>query len=249
MSYFSIGQFRKRQRKQLIIRYTIILGLLSFLIIYNYALKNETQEVALVKGNKAEKKLAFTFNISWGEEKVYEILDVLEKEKIKATFFLSGEWAERHPQIVEKIAEQHEIGMLGYRYKNYLEQEIEQVRKDMFYARDVFKKLGFEHIRYIRPPSGYFNKEIVDLANNMGLEVIHWSINPSDWESPGIDAIVTEVQAAGNGDIVLFHASDAAKQTAAALQKIIPHFKKKNFTFISISEMKDRVEMKEELIE
>lgn len=200
---------------------------------------SEDEEVALTKGSADENKIALTFNISWGEEKVYDILSELKKEQVQATFFVSGEWAERHPQIIEKIVEEkHELGMLGYRYKSYLDQEIGQVRKDLLYAREIFRKLGYEDVHLLRPPNGHFNKEVIQLAEELGFTVIHWNINPNDWENPGsekiINAVITETS---NGDILLLHASDSAKQTAQALKTILPSLKNKDLQFVSISEL------------
>ncbi|WP_145378221.1 polysaccharide deacetylase family protein, partial [Staphylococcus epidermidis] len=76
--------------------------------------------------------------------------------------------AERHPTILDKIVEEkHEIGMLGYRYKSYLDQDIEQVRRDLIKAQEIFNKLGYEDVNLLRPPSGKFNKEILKLAEDM----------------------------------------------------------------------------------
>src|SRR5690606_25204912 len=112
---------------------------------------------------------------------------------------------ERHPQIIAEITEQkHELGMLGYRYQSYLEQEIEQVRKDIIHAKEVFQKLGFKEIQYIRPPSGHFNAEIITLAENLELEVIHWSVNPNDWKNPGVDEVKNYLlEQVSGGDIIL----------------------------------------------
>src|SRR5690625_2119145 len=132
------------------------------------------QQTALTKGNVEENHVALTFNIKWGEEKVFDILDVLKENQVQATFFVSGEWAERHPEILEKITEgKHELGMLGYRYKSYLDQEIEEVRKDLLHAEEIFDKLGYEDVELLRTPSGHFNKEIIELAEEMGYKVIH----------------------------------------------------------------------------
>src|SRR5690625_4757658 len=252
MQHFYVFNFNKR--KQLIA--IVLLGFLVTLFIVvepsrMFYMFTKDQQTALTKGNVKENKLALTFNISWGEEKVYDILDVLKESKIQATFFISGEWAERHPQILEKITkEQHEIGMLGYRYKSYLDQEIDQVRKDIVYAKEVFKKLGLEEIRYIRPPSGHFNKEVIQLAEELGLEVIHWSVNPNDWENHGVKEISDIVlnQTKG-GDIILLHASDSAKETAEALQTIIPALKDQKLSFVTISELLSQVEVKEKLVD
>lgn len=247
LDFFRVFHFQRKQRIIL-----LLFTALAFVLYGGVHYMNTiyTKQVALIKGNTDEKQLAFTFNISWGEDKVYDILEILQKHDVRVTFFVSGEWAERHPQIIDEIIEQeHELGMLGYRYKNYLEQEIGQVRKDILYAQSLFKKLGYKDIRYIRPPSGLFNEEIITLAQSLGLEVVHWSVTTKDWENPGIEEIAVEAKKASNGDIVLFHASDVAKQTAPALELIIEHFNKNKFNYVTISQLKDGVIANESLIE
>ena len=84
---------------------------------------------------KGEKDIAFTFNIGWGDEKAEPILDTLKKHNVKsATFFLSASWAERHPDLVNRIAKEgYEIGMLGYEYKDYT--EIEEAKSETRYRK------------------------------------------------------------------------------------------------------------------
>ncbi|GAE93680.1 polysaccharide deacetylase [Gracilibacillus boraciitolerans JCM 21714] len=133
----------KKQKKAFII---IPISLFVALFLYlesNYTptvFSNQENPRALNSGNTEYASVALTFNISHGNEKVLPILNRLKSEEIRATFFVSGgEWAERHPDILEKIAEEnHEIGMLGYQYKSYVDQEIEQVRKDLNKARGHF---------------------------------------------------------------------------------------------------------------
>ncbi|GGB63072.1 polysaccharide deacetylase family sporulation protein PdaB [Virgibacillus dakarensis] len=211
----------------------------------------EEEPTALTKGNKDEANIALTFNISWGEEKVFDILKRLKQENVQATFFVSGEWAERHPEIVKKITDgEHELGMLGYRYKSYLEQETDQVKKDLLHAKEVFGKLGYKDINLVRPPSGQFNEEIITLAENLGLHVIHWNVNPNDWKNPGTDAITDFVmKETSNGDIILMHASDSIKQTNEALKTILPGLKNKGFQFVTISELINQAHAKSELVE
>ncbi|MBP1970940.1 polysaccharide deacetylase family sporulation protein PdaB [Virgibacillus natechei] len=209
------------------------------------------EPVALTKGNANESNIALTFNISWGEEKVFEILEQLEEEQVQATFFLSGEWVERHPDIVESIAEgEHEIGMLGYSYRSYLDQEIDEVRQDLIQAREAFETLNFEDVNLLRTPNGHFNTEIIELAEEMDFEVIHWNVNSNDWNNPGTDVIVDNImKETTNGDILLMHASDSAKQTANALNTILPGLKNKEFQFVSISELINQTQAEPELVE
>lgn len=216
-----------------------------------FSVFSKDESVALTKGNANESNIALTFNISWGEKRVFDILDQLDKNQVQATFFVSGEWAERHPDILKKISEgKHELGMLGYRYKSYLDQEIDQVQKDLLHAREVFQKLGYEDIKILRTPSGHFNKEIIELAKELNFKVVHWNVNPVDWKNPGTEAIVDRVmKQTQNGDIILLHASDSAKQTANALKTILPGLKNKGFQFVSITELANGAHAESKLVE
>lgn len=249
MEHFYIINLNRKKR---FIALGIIIVFIAGIFLLSNALSGkESSEVALTKGSAKEPNIALTFNISWGDEKVHEILEVLQKENVQATFFLSGEWAERHPTIIEKITEDgHEIGMMGYRYKSYLEQDIEEVRRDLFLAQEVFTKLGFENLKLLRTPSGHFNEEVLELAKSMGFDVVHWNINPNDWQNPGTENIVDDVMKnASNGDIILLHASDSVKQTKAALETILPGLKGKGLKFVPISELMSQAHAELEIVE
>ncbi|MEN2769066.1 polysaccharide deacetylase family sporulation protein PdaB [Ornithinibacillus xuwenensis] len=212
---------------------------------------SKEKPVALTKGNADEPNIALTFNISWGEQKVHDILKQLEQHQVQATFFVSGEWAEKHPEILKKISEsKHEIGMLGYRYKSYLEQEKEQVRKDLQYAKEIFGKLGYKDLELVRAPHGHFNDEIIELAEGLGHKVIHWNVNPNDWQNPGTQVIVDHVMSkTTNGDIILLHASDSVKQTTESLKTILPGLKNKGFKFVTVSEMINQAHAESKIVE
>ncbi|WP_018665046.1 polysaccharide deacetylase family sporulation protein PdaB [Heyndrickxia acidiproducens] len=187
---------------------------------------------------KGENGIALTFNIGWGDEKAIPIIETLRKNGVKsATFFLSGAWAEQHPDIVKKIVKNgYEVGSLGYAYVDYTDVEPEKIRRDILKSQEVFKKLGLEHVKLLRSPTGHFDKTTLKIADQLGLTVVHWSINTDDWKNPGTEKIIEKASSAKDGDIVLLHASDAAKQTAAALPVIIHNLSKEG-KFITISEM------------
>jgi polysaccharide deacetylase family sporulation protein PdaB len=188
---------------------------------------------------KGEKDIALTFNIGWGDEKAEPILDTLKEHKVKsATFFLSASWAERHPDLVNRIAKEgYEIGMLGYEYKDYTELEEEKVKQDISKAQTAFKKLNITNIQLLRPPTGHFNQNTLKIAQQYGYTVVHWSIDSKDWTNPGVKMIVENVSKATKGDIILLHASDSAKQTEKAIPLILDQIKKNNLKLVSVSEM------------
>lgn len=195
---------------------------------------------------KGENNLALTFNIGWGDEKAEPILDVLKKENVKsATFFLSGSWAERHPDLVARIVKEgFEIGILGYNYEDYSELEDAKIRQDLAKAQVVFKKLNVKDIKIVRAPTGHFDKRTLKIAEGLGYSVVHWSIDSKDWTNPGVEVIAENVSKAKKGDIILLHASDSAKQTANALPEIIKTLNKKRLKLVTVSEMIANAETK-----
>ncbi|MGP4042642.1 polysaccharide deacetylase family protein [Gracilibacillus sp. D59] len=240
----------KKQKKAFIIIPIALFVALFLYLEFNYTstvFSNQDNPRALTAGNTKHSSVALTFNISHGDEQVIPILERLKKENVQATFFVSGEWAERHPDILEQIAEdKHEIGMLGYQYQSYVEQEIDEVRSDLNKAKETFTKLGYEDIYLLRAPNGHLNEEVIKLAENQGLKVIHWSINPNDWKNPGTKKITNHIlKNISNGSIILLHASDSVKQTEKALEVIIPKVKDKK-EFLTISELITQAETKQE---
>jgi polysaccharide deacetylase family sporulation protein PdaB len=198
------------------------------------------EATAYYKAETNDKKIALTFNISWGEEKAIPILDTLKEEGINnATFFLSASWAERHPDIVERIVKDgHEIGSHGYRYENYPGWEEDKIRKDIQRAHQTLYELTNKTPKLLRPPNGNFDKRVLKIAEAQKYKLIHWSIDSKDYSNPGVEQIVSNVvENATGGDIVLFHASDRVKYTNTALPTIIGQLKKKGYSFVSVSEL------------
>ncbi|MDQ0216168.1 polysaccharide deacetylase family sporulation protein PdaB [Oikeobacillus pervagus] len=187
---------------------------------------------------KGENGIALTFDLGWGDERAEPIIETLIKNNInRATFFLSGSWAERHPDLVKKIVEnKFEIGILGYSYTDYTSLENSEIRKDIQKAQAVFKKLQVKDIKLLRAPTGHFDKRVIQIANQYGLTIVHWSVNTNDWKNPGVNKIIENGSKARNGDIILLHASDSAKQTKKALPDLIQRIKDKG-DFVTVSDM------------
>lgn len=226
--------------KQYFIILTMALFSAGFLFIQNNlhipVFSTESGPKAVYKG---EKNIAITFNIGWGDEKATPIIETLKKENIhSATFFLSGSWAERHPDIVAMIVKEgYEIGSLGYDYKDYSDLKDEEIVRDITKAQEIFKKMNIKDVELLRAPTGHFDKRLLKISEKFGLTVVHWSIDSKDWTNPGVNQIVKNVTNANKGDIILLHASDAAKQTNKALPEILDELRSRNLNFVTVSEM------------
>ncbi|BAU26063.1 polysaccharide deacetylase family sporulation protein PdaB [Aneurinibacillus soli] len=195
---------------------------------------------AVYKVDTKEKKLALTFDISWGEERTGPILDILEKKGVKkATFFLSSPWSQSHPDVVKRIKDMgYEIGSHGHKHVNYSSLSDEEIQAQIGKAHGILKDLTGTAPNLIRTPNGDFDKRVLRIANNMGYTVIQWDTDSRDWMNPGTEQIVTNViKKAHPGDIILMHASDTCKQTHLALPTVIDKLRSEGYEFLSVSEL------------
>ncbi|RYM04862.1 polysaccharide deacetylase [Sporolactobacillus sp. THM7-7] len=205
---------------------------------------------ALSKTGTNQKRLALTFDSNWGDQQIHLILQTLREEKVKATFFFSGEWAERHPDIVQKAKKDgHEIESHGMRHEDYTKLEPKEVRRDILLASDAIYKAGGERPTIVRPPYGKTNKDVLQTITRMRQQTVLWSIEPQDNTNPGYKAIAQRVlKQAGKGDIIRLHASDSAKQTYRALPLIIRELENRGYTFVTLKTLIADAKVKQQLL-
>ncbi|MBM7650555.1 polysaccharide deacetylase family sporulation protein PdaB [Bacillus ectoiniformans] len=247
MSSFYILNAKKLKQYLLIITVSLFTALL--LLTQNSinipVFSSEGSPKAVYKG---EDGIALTFDIGWGDEKAETIINTLDRHKTKATFFLSGSWAERHPDLVKKIQKNnYEIGLLGYNYQDYTSLSEAELQKDIRKAQEVFTKLQVENIQLIRTPTGHFNQAVLKTAEKMGLTLVHWSVNTHDWKNPGSEKILTEIKKSKPGDIILMHASDSARQTNQVLPSVIDHLSRTS-KLVTVSELIENGQVETKLV-
>jgi len=197
-----------------------------------------------------KKQVALTFDIGWGDVRAVPILNILKEEGVQATFFISGSWAEHHPDIVKKIARgKHEIASHGFGHKDYISMEKADVRNDILLAQSAIEKTSGEKPTLLRPPDSSFNERVLDTAESLNVTVIDSSVNSKDVTTAGANQIVRNVvQPISPGDIILMHASDSAKQTAKALPAIIEELRDKGYSFVTVSNLLTNADTKSNLI-
>jgi peptidoglycan-N-acetylglucosamine deacetylase len=191
------------------------------------------------RANISEKKVALTFDISWGRQMPPKVLDILQKQELRCTFFISGPWTKKHPEIVSRIvAGGHEIASHGNEHVNFSTLSSEGVTANIRKAHDSIKEVTGVDAKYIRPPNGDFNSVSLDVTAANEYQTIIWSLDSLDWKNPGVDNItqrlLTRVKP---GDIILMHASDTCKQTDAALPQVIEGIRNQGYEFVTLSEL------------
>ncbi|MEI7026284.1 polysaccharide deacetylase family protein [Paenibacillus sp. y28] len=193
-----------------------------------------------------QKLVALTFDD--GPNPVYTpaILDVLRQYDAKATFFVLGKRVLLYPEIaIREINEGHEIANHTFDHhflKNVspeiLKQEIEQTREIIFEVTEQLPQV-------FRPPGGFYDKALLDLAREEKFTVVMWSWyqDTRDWKKPGVDKIVNTVRSnLHNGDIILFHDMEGdCSQTVEALKKLLPDLKQQGYQFVTVTDLISKV--------
>ncbi len=191
------------------------------------------------RASVTDKKVALTFDISWGRQMPPKVLEVLQKQNLKATFFISGPWTKKHPEVVQQIkAAGHEIASHGNEHVNFSSLSKEGVAANISKAHESIKEVAGVEAKYIRPPNGDFNSISLEVTAASGYQTIIWSLDSLDWKNPGVDKIsqrlLTRVKP---GDIILMHASDTCKQTDIALPQVIEGIRNQGYEFVTLSEL------------
>ncbi|GGE54686.1 chitooligosaccharide deacetylase [Pullulanibacillus camelliae] len=194
---------------------------------------------ALSNVETSKKQTALTFDVGWGDDNLEPIIDYLDENRIHATIFITGEWAERHTELVEEMKSKgFEIESHGYNHEPYTALKSNEITKDISLANTAIEKAGGGKPTYIRPPEGKINKEVIKTVGTTQQQMVLWSVNPQDWKSQNAQKIAQEViQNTKKGSIIRLHGSDSAIQTLKALPVIIKELKQKGFTFVTLTEL------------
>ncbi|GMK41455.1 polysaccharide deacetylase PdaB family [Paenibacillus sp. CCS19] len=190
---------------------------------------------------KTRKKcIALTFDVGWGKKVLTPVLDTLSSHHVyKATFFLSSTWVKERPKLALKVkAKGYEIGSHGHLHENYTEHTNKWISREVKKAESIIKKVTGVKCRLIRTPNGDMDQRVIRLLGRLGYRTIHWKVDSFDWTNPGVENIIRKSSTnVKPGDVILFHASDSARQTAKALPAILRRLRRQGFRFVTISEL------------
>ena len=196
-----------------------------------------------------EKMIALTFDDGPDPRQTPQILDILKREGVKATFFAVGNQMLRHPALVERIlAEGHEIGNHTYSHTNIASLTPEALRLELNATQSVFESITGRHLALFRGPYAIDANpqtpgEIAPLAliSELGYLTITMNIDPRDWWLPSATRIAaTAVNGArsGLGNVVLLHDGGGDRaHSIEALPIIIRQLREEGFSLVPVSEL------------
>lgn len=174
-----------------------------------------------------------------------DVLDILKRERVKATFFVLGEHVERYPETVKRIAEEgHAIGNHTYNHKyEQLYGSFGEFARQVVETDKAIERAAGVKTRLLRAPGGThrnFDEAYFRALDEAGFIVVDWNVDSGDSRRIGVpaDEIVANVKASRLSErtVVLLHDSSIHQETVKALPDIIRYYRAKGYTFAALEQ-------------
>lgn len=185
--------------------------------------------------------LYLTFDEGYENGYTAQILDTLKQTNTPATFFITGDYLKREPELVLRMVNEGHI--VGNHTQNHPSMPsvatVSTLAKEITTLDDAFFELTGMHMRYIRPPKGEFSERTLAVSKDLGYKSVFWSFAYADWEKNNIkgaqyahDSVMPYLH---DGAILLLHAVSA--DNANALSQIIADARALGYSFKSLDEL------------
>lgn len=200
-------------------------------------------------GSTDEKVVALTFDDGPDETFTPQILDLLKKYDIKATFFVVGENVQYNKKLIKREFEEgHEIGNHTYTHINVSKNGYNKIKKEIGDTQEEIKSVTGVYPKFFRPPYRSISKDMCEIIKQNDMNIVLWSyVDARDWSNPGVTSIVKSIEdGIQNGCIILLHDYNRIRapksQTVKALEIMIPDLLQKGYKFVTVSELIDHIE-------
>ena len=202
----------------------------------------QAQDHFLSQGNPNLPEIALTFDDGPNPFYTPQILAILERYKIKATFFCVGWLVENYPDLVRQEQKAgHVVGNHTWSHPYLSRLSEPEIVTQLTRTSDAIQRVTGVRPTFFRPPFGDFGSAALTRVYHLGLITVLWNDSPADWLRQGVDVILNRtLTRAGNGAIILLHDGGGDRsQTVAALPFIIEGLQQRGFQLVSLQQLID----------
>lgn len=190
------------------------------------------------KGNPDRKQIIFTFDGGAGANSTQRILDVAKKHGAKVTFFVTGKFTEKNPELIKQIAaDGHETFNHTYSHPYLTQATDEKIREEFSKTEEIVKNLTGKTTKpFFRPPYGDRNKHVLEIAQSEGYQSVFWTFDALDWMT---NKTANEVKQRiydklSNGAVILMHIGDDI--TGEILDEVFTKIENEGYKIASLTE-------------
>ncbi len=200
------------------------------------AFKVGNREIPIYSVVREDNKVALTFDSAWNDDDIDEIIDILDSYGAKATFFVTGKWAEDYSSSLNKLYRSgFEIGIHSYNHTDYTTLSRGEILDDIDKCDKALLKVTGRTTDLVRAPSGAYDDNVVRTIEDSGRYCIQWSVDGIDYIETTPQEITERVTAELEaGDIILLH--NGTEFTKEALPMILESAKD-TYEFVTVSDL------------
>lgn len=193
-------------------------------------------------GDTGEKTIYLTFDAGYENGSTAKILDALKAHNAPAAFFLVGNYLERNPDLVRRMAaEGHTVGNHTlHHYDMSRISDRETFEKELAGVEELYRQVTGEELpRFYRPPQGVYSRENLEMAKELGYKTVFWSLAYVDWNNDAqptaqeaFDKLIPRIH---NGAVVLLHST--SQTNGEILDELLTRWEGMGYRFAPIGEL------------
>lgn len=201
------------------------------------------KHTALFLGNENEKTVYLTFDAGYSNENVEKILEILEKQNVKAAFFILPGIIKNSKDTVQKMIDGGHL--ICNHTKSHADMakitDIEKFKEELVGLEEIYRnEFSKEMEKYFRPPEGSFSEKTLEFCEELGYTPVFWSFAYADWDNgkqPTPEKAKQKIfSSIHNGMVILLHPT--SETNALILDEVITELKNRGFSFGTLDELK-----------
>lgn len=208
-------------------------------------LQKKYRSTFLLNGSSAKREIALTFDDAPDDYFTPQVLDILKKEGVRATFFVVGNRVQAHPEIVRRMVQEgHVIGNHSWNHPNLPKLRDAEFRSQILKTDQQILSIAGYLPTFVRPPYGNISENQILWLASQHKVIVNWDVDSLDWKGLDAEEVKTNVLAHVHpGAIILQHSAGGKGQdlsgTVEALPDIIRTIRSDGVKLVTIPELLD----------
>ncbi len=197
----------------------------------------EENEIPITKVNTEEKKISITINCLESDKNIEEILNILKKQSVKATFCIYGEWVKKYPQLTKKISEDgHCIANMGNTYTDMSEFNYDEAVNNIKEGGNKISTLISKNINLFKCPYSKYNENVIKAAQDNKYTVIGFNIDTLDYQGLEANVIWDNIKnKITSGSIISMNSN--AEDITREVKLIVKSLKEREYEIVTVEEL------------
>ena len=178
--------FLLRRRSLTILTCVLIAAAMFYVVNWPAAVgaSASTRQLPIYCVQRDQKMVSISFDAAWGNEDTQQLIDILAKYDVKATFFVVGEWVDKYPESVKALHDAgHEVMNHSNSHAHMSKLSREEIVADVEACNDKIEAVTGVRPTLIRPPYGEYDDNVITSIRSIGMEPIQWDVDGSQTDS------------------------------------------------------------------